>query len=1129
MAGITNYERVGRTLELLRDGLMPFVARELIATPTIAEKWRDVLLRQTSDTGHTSKQLANNEPVDIYIQLKTMWELWNEVFKRTLGHSERSLVSELRTFRNDWAHQKQFSTDDAYRCMDSAERLLTAISAPDQAEQVGSQKARLMREKYQQELRGTRKQKAMLPGLEGEPASGLKPWREVVTPHEDVASGKFLQAEFAADLWQVYRGDAKAEYGHPVQFFRRTYMTDGLKVLLGTALNRLCGTTGDPIVELQTNFGGGKTHSMLALYHLFSGTPFAEMVGVEELTKKSSIAERSMAARKAVLVGTRIAPGQPSEKEDGTVVNTLWGEIAWQLGGKEGYAMVAEADRTASSPGEAFDLLLKRYSPCLILIDEWVAYARMLHDEGKLCGGSFETQFTFAQMLTETVKSVDHAMLVVSIPASDSISPHYQSRISDIEIGGERGMQAVHRLKNVIGRTEAAWRPASQEESYAIVRRRLFNDISEAGLFKMRDAVIDSFMDMYSKQSQEFPTECRESDYRRRMTACYPIHPELFDRLYNEWSSLERFQRTRGVLRLMASVIHSLWERNDAGLMILPASVPIDDPRVQPELTRYLENSWVPVIDRDVDGANSLSRRLDHENPNMGRYSACRRVARTIYMASAPTAKTPHKGADDQHVKLGCVQPGETVATFGDALRRLGDQAMHLYADKNRFWFDTQPTVQRLAKDRANDMKPEAVSDDIQQRLLKEQRAAGGFVRVHACPSSNADVVDELCTRLVILGAEAAHERGNDSSKAILVAQGILGSRGNAPRQYRNTLVFLAGEERLMQSLEEAVRLYLAWQSINSDKGEDRLDLSAGQVRQVAEKLRQSDETVTQRIHEVFCWLLVPGMSDPKGKDVEWTAIRLTGPDSLPVRAWKRLQRDQAVYTQMGGVPLRLELDRIPLWEGNHVAIRTLSEYFAKYLYLPRLQGESVLEGAIQDGVGLLTWNPDTFAYADGWDEAAARYLGLRSGTSSLLSSDGNGLLVKPDVAAAQTKAETQERPVQPSGDSGESGAGTGGSGAGATGTAGGESDTGGGTPLPPTKPKRFFGTVQIDATRMSRDAGKLAEEVVQHLTKQLMSDVEVTIEISAKAPAGYDEDVIRTVTENCRTLRFDSAQFEEE
>ncbi|MFW6151725.1 MAG: Swt1 family HEPN domain-containing protein, partial [Verrucomicrobiota bacterium] len=1116
------YERIGRTLDLLRQGLTPFLQRELQSI--VGDKWRDRVVELFPGDADVAKSVAGKDPWDCHIVLVTMWQMWNDVFKKTLGHAERSLVSELRTFRNDWAHQKQFTTDDAYRCMDSAERLLSAVSAP-QAEKIGNEKAKLMREKYQQDVRNGRK-KGMLPGLDGEPMGGLTPWREVITPHDDVASGKFQQAEFAADLWQVYRGEAKAEYGDPVHFFRRTYMTDGLKILLGSALNRLCGDSGDPIVELQTSFGGGKTHSMLALYHLFSGTPFAQMVGVEELTAEAKVKSKSQAVRRAVLVGTRIAPGQPSKKEDGTVINTLWGELAWQLGGKEGYKIVAEADRTSSGPGEALHTLLKKYTPCMILIDEWVAYARQLHDEGILCGGSFETQFTFAQTLTETVRNVEHAMLVLSIPASsDSVSPHMDTQTTDIEVGGERGFQALHRLKNVIGRIESAWRPASQEESYAIVRRRLFDDITDAKLFKSRDAVIDAFMDMYGKQTQEFPTECREAEYRRRMQACYPIHPELFDRLYNEWSSLERFQRTRGVLRLMASVIHSLWDSQDASLMILPASIPIHAQKVQPELTRYLENSWIPVIERDVDGANSLSRRLDHENPNMGRYSACRRVARTIYMASAPTAKTPHKGADDQHVKLGCVQPGESVATFGDALRRLSDQAMHLYTDKNRFWFDTQPTVQRLAKDRANDMKPDLVIDEIQRRLQEEQRSTSGFVKVHASPASSADVADERCVRLVILGPETAHTRNKEDSPAMQAANDLLENRGNSPRQYRNTLLFLAADARLMQPLDEAVRLYLAWESINDDRGEDRLDLSAGQARQVANRLKQSTETVDQRMHEVFCWLLAPGMSDPKGKDVEWQSIRLSGQEPLAERAWKRLSREQAVYQEMGGVVLRMEMDRIPLWPDSHVELRALADYFAKYLYLPRLRDDSVLEGAASEGVGLLTWESDTFAYADAWDEKTKRYLGLRAGVPISIHCDVGGLLVKPDVAATQKREEEAKAGVTDQEEGAVAGTESGG-----VGVTDIDEDTDMGTgKAPQAQPKRFFGSVKVDATRISRDAGKVADEVVQHLTKQLISDVEVRIEISANAPGGYPEDVVRTVTENCRTLKFETSGFEDE
>lgn len=1126
MAAITNHDRIGKTLDLLRQGITPFIKRELESV--IGDGWRKQVVDQFPQNHLKEKELGTSDAWDAQVALGVMWNDWNTVFKRTLGHAERSLVSELKLFRNDWAHQKQFSFDDAHRCMDSAERLLSSVSAP-QAELVRSEKDKLLREKFEQQRRDEKKK--LLPGLDGAPIEGLKSWREIMTPHEDVASGKFQQAEFAADLWQVYQGKGKAEYADPVHFFRRTYMTEGLGNLLTNALERVCGQNGDPIVELQTNFGGGKTHSMLGLYHLFSGTPFAELPGVEDLIRKAQIKETSLAVRRAVLVGTRLQPGQPMDKPDGTRVHTLWGELAWQLGGKEGYAMVEESDRNATSPGSALHDVIETYSPCLILVDEWVAYARQLSDDRELCGGSFETQFTFAQTLTETVKGVDHAMLVVSIPASDfNASPHYQTKGSDIEIGGEKGMQALHRLKNVVGRTESSWRPASQEESYAIVRRRLFDDLTDAKLFKQRDVVLDAFHDMYGKQAQEFPTECREAEYRRRMQECYPIHPELFDRLYNEWSSLERFQRTRGVLRLMASVIHALWDRQDASLMILPASIPLDNAKVRSELTTYLDQGWESVLDRDVDGPHAISRRMDSENPNMGRYSACRRVSRTVFMASAPVAKAAHKGADDAHVKLGCVQPGEAVATFGDALRRLGQQAMHLYVDDHRFWFNTQPTVQRLARDRATDMKADRIEEELNKRLREEERVKGYFVRIHAAPNSSADIPDEPDVRLVVLDTQHAHRRNQADSPALSRAKEFLEQRGTNPRHLRNTLVFLAADSGLMQSLMESVALYLAWDSINREKGEDGLALDPHQARQVETQLKESSRTVGSRLLETYCWLLVPHQTEKTQREIEWQTHKLGSQQGLVERCWKRLVRDEAVYERMGWITLLLEIDKVPLWEGNHCSLSRLIDSFTKYLYLPRLKSPHVLEEAIQDGISLLQWDSESFAVADGYDEEKGRYVGLVAGSPRSVHLTGGGMVVKREIAKSQLETpgsagvppassnthDPANPPQNPTG-SPDDGADTGG-------------DAGGTPTLPgePDPPKRFYATVKLDPERLTRDASKIAEEVVQHLTKKIMSDVEITLEIQAKAPEGYDKQDIRTLTENCTVLKFDAADFEE-
>ena len=562
-------------MDTLKSGLAPFVSREFINH--LKGRSDQVLQQVLGEPVQDAKGDFSN--MDTAALLRVMWESWNEVYRDTLGHAERSLVSELRDIRNRWAHQESFSSDDAYRALDSTHRLLTAVSSPEAGE-VENMKMELLRVRFDEQARTQRRRTAGT-AIENQATGGLAPWREVVSPHQDVASGRYQQAEFAADLWQVHLGEGSPEYLDPAEFFRRTYLTDSLKQLLGGAVQRLAGMGGDPVVQLQTNFGGGKTHSMLALYHLFSGAPVGGLSGMDAVMQETGVAALSSVNR-VVLVGNRISPGNPVSKTDGTEVRTLWGELAWQLGQTAGgqaearraYERVRADDERATNPGDALRELLNEYGPSLILIDEWVAYARQLHDEGDLPAGSFETQFTFAQALSESAKLAKNCLLVISLPASDTTeSPHAQA--DDVEVGGLRGRAALSRLRNVIGRVDSAWRPASAEESFEIVRRRLFQPIVDPANFATRDGVARAFCDLYRTSHQEFPPECVEADYEKRVRAAYPIHPEVFERLYSDWSTLQSFQRTRGVLRLMAAVIHSLWEKGDRNPLILPANVPL--------------------------------------------------------------------------------------------------------------------------------------------------------------------------------------------------------------------------------------------------------------------------------------------------------------------------------------------------------------------------------------------------------------------------------------------------------------------------------------------------------------------------------------------------------------------------
>lgn len=1105
---LSNHERVGKALDLLKDGLAPFVERELKAT--YAQQWLD----QARDAaGPTQSRLFKDETRvqwDAWALLSVMWNQWNLVFRKTLGPAERSLVSELKDARNNWAHQRPFSSDDTYRALDSASRLLTAVSA-SQADDIEKMKNELLRVRFEEQLR-TEKRKSAGTAIESQAASTLTPWREVVMPHRDVASGRYQQAEFAADLWQVHIGEGSDEYRHPTEFFRRTYLTTSLQHLLVGAVRRLSGQQGDPVVQLQTNFGGGKTHSMLALYHLFSGVTPGDLPGMDALMAEAGVAALPT-ARRVVLVGNKISPGNPVIKPDGTVVHTIWGELAWQLGGRPAYEQVRQDDERATSPGDRLRELFNEYGPCLVLIDEWVAYARQLHDQSDLPGGSFETHFSFAQALTESAKLAEKCLLVISLPASDTTgSPHAVAE--DVEVGGERGRAALDRLRHAVGRVEASWRPASAEEGFEIVRRRLFEPMTEKRQFVARDAVARAFVDLYrdEKHTHDFPHECRNPDYELRIKAAYPIHPEVFDRLYNDWSTLVKFQRTRGVLRLMAAVIHSLWEKGDRNPLILPANIAIDDQRVQFELTRYLSDNWTPVIAKDVDGPHALPLRIDAQFTNLGKYAACRRVARAIYLGSAPTQAAANRGIEDRRVKLGSVMPGESPATFGDALRRLSVEATYLYTDSNRYWYSTQPTVTKMAEDRAERLArdPDKVVEEIDRRLRENLKTRGDFVGTHPLPKGGQDVADEPEARLVVLGVEYPYSKETDN-KAETAAKAILESRGAGPRMYLNSLVFLAVDKARLQELDEGVRRYLAWQSIVGEK--TALNLTPHQVSQADQQLKGADGTVTARLPEAYNWLLVPIQATPQAP-VTWQATRLTGQDALAARASKRLRSDEQLILVLGATRLRMELDRVPLWRGDHVTVQQLMEDFGRYLYLPRLRDSSVLLGAVAKGVELLTWTSDGFAYAEGFDDENNRYRALRTGQLVDVSPQNtSGMLVRPERAQAQLDAEAAERDK-------------------AVVTPGGGSvtpDLSGGTgPCPvdlgPVKRvvRRFHGTVALDSSRAGRDAGKIAEEVIAHLEGLVGTSVSVTLEIEANAPNGFPENVVRTVTENARVLKFE-------
>jgi predicted AAA+ superfamily ATPase len=1084
----TNKERIGRLLDGVAAGLRPVVEEEF--GKVYGPDWISAV-EAARGAGY-----GKSDPDDPQFLLNAMFAHWNETLGKTLGNAERTYVAELRNTRNRWAHGTggPFTGDDVYRAYDTAERLLKAVAAP-QAIDVSKAKATILMENAVAAAK--EKQKATAASaVAAEPAKGLAPWRTIITPHRDVAAGQYRQAEFAADLAQVARGEGSPEYVDPGQFFARTYLTEGLRLLLTGALRRLTDTGGESVIDLQTTFGGGKTHSMLALWHLADpGVQVSSLPHLEPVLTDASVAALPSVTRVAI-VGTALSPITPRTL-DGTEIRTLWGELAWQLGGSAAFATIAEADQHGVPPGaDTLRILLSDHAPVVVLIDEWVTYARLQWGKDDLPGGSFDAALSFAQQLTQAVDQVPGALLVLSLPSSA------------IEVGGEGGQRALEALKHVVHRMDAPWRPADAQESFEIVRRRLFEDIEADGA-KRRDEVLQHFSELYAKHAGVFPSETKEKDYLERMRACYPIHPELFDRLFDDWSTLERFQRTRGVLKLMAGVVHTLWERQDGNLLILPAAVPLDDAMVLPQLTQYLDENWQPIIESDVDGEFSLPLRLDRDNAGTyGRYSAARRVARTVFLGSAPVPAAANRGIDDKRILLGSVQPGEMPATFGDALRKLQGQATYLYEQAGRYWYATQPSINKLARDRAEQVSTDRVEMEIERRLKLALADRGPFARVHPAPKGASDVPDEDEVALVALGPEYPHDSKGEESSAGKAAREILSSRGAGARTNQNMLVFVAPDSLRLAELSQAVREYLAWSSIVEDGEAGRLDLGGAGTAQAKQGRESSDEAARARIPETYHWLLVPEQADPLAK-VQLRHVKLTvGPEPLALRAGRKLQSEELLVTKYGGVNLRLVLTQTlgEYWrEHRSVALRELWGWFAQYPYLPRLRDVSVLAGAVSDGAGNLLWRSETFAYAAGREEDGS-LLGLVAGrvadtpvTSSSLIVDGS---VVPDPLPGEPEQSTKKTGEIPPVEGG------------------------------PATTRRFHGVAALaDARTPIPELQKIVAEVINPLASQTDVSLSVRVEIEAehRGEDGFSDHTIRTVSENAKTLRFRDFGFEKD
>lgn len=1082
-----NHSEIGNAMNfILRPMLVGFVAQKLSKYFGKNNWWQDGVLKKLYPEQKKFLPLEGSyseltDKMDIPLCVLLIDIHWAEIFSKILPYDYFNWIKELRSIRNRWAHdQESFDDDSTIRALDTMALVSKNIDeeATEQLRAMWRAKIHGKNEKiFQPEIVQPEKNFSATFG-------NLKSWRDVIEPHEDVARGLYRQAEFALNLADIVRKKGRAEYVDPAEFFARTYLTNGLKSLLVETLKRLTDGSGEPIIQLKTSFGGGKSHSLLALYHLFGGNISENFLSVREILDAAGV-KFLPKVHTAVIVGTWENP----------LKSTLWGEIAAQLskatGKPELYEMIRENDERGVSPGvELLQKIFDEAGACLILIDELVAYGRKLNLGKVKGGGSFGNLISFIQELTEAAKASPKTAVVVSIPESDA------------EIVDDLGQRVLKQVEKVFGRMEFVWTPVSVSEGYEIVRRRLFKQCNDE---KAREEVCAAFFGMYLNNSNDFPYESRQINYRAKLLACYPIHPKLFDYLYDKWTSLDGFQKTRGVLRLMAKVIYHLWTNNDKSLLIMPANIPLDAAPIRDELTKLLGGNWDAIVNSEIDGENSKSYELDLKNPRFERFQATRKISRTIFIGTAPgSRKGDLRGIEENEIRLSTIQPQEvdSVAIFNDSLTKLKSNLYYLYSQNTRLWFGVNPTLRKFVDDKREQFSEDDVEFEIENRL-RIWRNRGNFKAVHVCPKNSNDIPDEQTARLVILSPKYPYAEGQENNVATETAKNILENRGTVPRKWRNMLLFMAADAEKLIVLKDVVRDFLAWKAVIDES--QHLNLDTLQLKDAKNNLDAAEKNFAMKVSQAYCKIFSPKCEDGNLNNFYFKVENIECTDESNISAAeKKFIYDENLLQSLGSEKLKDLLDRFILQENDFVKINQLWEYFATYYYLPRLVDVNVLFDTVRKGV-----KSETFALAE--DVQDGEFIDLKFGDNFFGQISKENFLVKAETAQKQLNLEKPEPAIEdklaPNNDFDNV-----------------SNDTD--DSLPPPLPKHFSMDVELDNIRYSKDLKKYIDEIASHLMNLPNAKTSIHVAVNISVPEGVPQNLKDIVTANCLDLRVGAENF---
>lgn len=681
--------------------------------------------------------------------------------------------------------------------------------------------------------------------LQGFNGNGLPAWFNVVVPQSDIRDGVLDESIFAANIEEVAFGTAPVVYQDIRYFFECTYVTEGIKELIRRVVQALNGQESqNRVISLQTGFGGGKTHSLISLYHVVKDSSTFKRLDTASSILEPQDMPQFDHARVAVFTQNTVSVVDGHKVSDDIITHTLWGELAWQLGGPKGYERVRNADIQMVAPtAQDIKPIIEGASPALILIDELADYCNRA--SGKVVGsGTLFTQTnSFIQTLTEVVASVPKTVLICTLPAS-------AREVASSEIGQE----ILSALETRVVRVGSSVKPVDDEEIYEVVRRRLFDRITN---YDVIEQVARKYKDMYHNRRDSLPAEADRVAYVERIKKAYPFHPELIDLFHIRWGSDSKFQRTRGVLRLLASIVKDLWSRKSslAGTqaLIQTSDVRLENlPTLQSQITSLMGSQWDSVMHADVFGTISNAYKLDEQNVgnHIGEYHLATAVTTTVLMASIGSSS--QRGLTLKQLKLCLLKPDAFQHIDIDStVNQLENVVHYMYKSsiggEQSFWFQSKPNINILVNQAKGDVKEEEVNAEI-MRMVKQSVVNLGQVKVLVDPTG--DVPEQKQLTFVVMHPKYTVAAGGDVSRSAQYAiKQMAQMKGSSQRVYRNTMLFLVCSEAGKAALSMKLREYLACDKIMTEYSSQ---LDQDQRKDIADRKRMSGDAAKEQLIHAY-------------------------------------------------------------------------------------------------------------------------------------------------------------------------------------------------------------------------------------------------------------------------------------